>query len=899
MTKFRRFLSELWRRHVLQIAIPYGVIGWLIVQVLELVLDVYDAPPWIMQTVLVVLVVGFPVAILLAWLFDISPKGNILLTQPLPAPLREQEPVATEQPEFVPAPALALEMGDAERRQVTVLHCRLHALGQVMEDPEFVQQALRSLERIYADIIKRFDGYRVASGPHELILVFGYPVTFQGEARYAIAAGLALIAELRRAPELDDAAGATAFDICVGVATGLVVVEDRDGSGKDARFIGLAPGIAAWLQGLAEPGALLIEPQTRKLAGNNYRAESLGVFESHEFGGKSEVFAVTEAVSDDLRVADQNPVVGRDVDLAQLQDGWDSVLDGEGRYILVRGDGGLGKSSLLRAFVRQVYDARQHVYHAQCAYQDRHTPFAPIIHLMRRQVLHYSDSDSDQQRLEKLEHYASTLDMPATASIPLLARMLSVPHESLAGFAGDSPQSLRGRTIELVLDILTESARRTPMLLAIEDLLWADASTLELIGQVMNRGPIPGLCLLFTARPDFDAEWMRRSFVVAIDMKPLNRRRARALIEQTAGIHQLPTELCDRIIEETGGIPLYVQELTRAVLESGQWQQHVSDGGEFDLARLKIPANLQESIAARLDNLGPAKPVMQLCSVLGREFSYDLLRDASGTENETALREALDTIVEAELLFQHGMANHRSYIFKHVFIQEVAYDTLLKTQRRQLHARVAEMLEQKETESAQERALWLAHHHTEAGNVAQAVHNWLLASGESLNEFANIEAAAQARRGIELLEAQPPSAERSAMIIPLQTTLGTALLAMFGYAHDDVRAAFSRALALCEDIGDSPETFRVLVGMWMYYFVAGNFDEAQKLGDRMLGISTASGEPGQDMQARYCVALVLFYRGQFDAARGHFQAAIDNERADCAGPPVGLPLHLARDAEGI
>jgi tetratricopeptide (TPR) repeat protein len=459
--------------------------------------------------------------------------------------------------------------------------------------------------------------------------------------------------------------------------------------------------------------------------------------------------------------------------------------------------------------------------------------------------------------------------------------MLSVPHESLAGFAGDSPQSLRGRTIELVLDILTESARRTPMLLAIEDLLWADASTLELIGQVMNRGPIPGLCLLFTARPDFDAEWMRRSFVVAIDMKPLNRRRARALIEQTAGIHQLPTELCDRIIEETGGIPLYVQELTRAVLESGQWQQHVSDGGEFDLARLKIPANLQESIAARLDNLGPAKPVMQLCSVLGREFSYDLLRDASGTENETALREALDTIVEAELLFQHGMANHRSYIFKHVFIQEVAYDTLLKTQRRQLHARVAEMLEQKETESAQERALWLAHHHTEAGNVAQAVHNWLLASGESLNEFANIEAAAQARRGIELLEAQPPSAERSAMIIPLQTTLGTALLAMFGYAHDDVRAAFSRALALCEDIGDSPETFRVLVGMWMYYFVAGNFDEAQKLGDRMLGISTASGEPGQDMQARYCVALVQFYRGQFDAARGHFQAAIDNERADC------------------
>lgn len=881
-SKLGRFFSELWRRHVPQIAIPYGVFGWLVVQVSELVLDVYDAPPWIMQTLLVVIVAGFPVAILLAWLFDFSPRGGLVYTRSLNVPAAEPdlESETAGALEFQPVSALALEMGDAERRQVTVLRARLHPLaGTVaLDDPEFLREAAGSIERIFSDLAGRFGAHRLPGSPLELVLVFGYPTTSQGEARAAIAAGLTLVAEMRKAPELDNTIGSTAFDACIGVATGMVVVEDA--ANDQVSFIGLAPRVAAWLEGLAEPGSLLIESQTRQLVGDHYLVESQGVFEEAQFGGQSEVFAVIESVSDDLRAADLLPLIGRDEELAQLQECWAGVSDGEGRYVVLRGEGGLGKSSLLRAFVRQVYDAREPVYLAQCVQQNRHTPFAPVITILDKQVLHFAEEDDQPTRRARLVKFVTALGADSSFAVPLLSRLLSLEPDPDEDFAGESAQSLRARTIDLVIDLLNRIADQHPLLMVLEDLLWADPSTLELIGQIMNRGPIPGLFLLFSTRPEFEAEWLHRSFVTIIDMKPLNRRKALALIEQTAAGTKLPERLCERIIEETGGVPMYVQELTRAVIESGRWQTSLAEGGEIELSRLSIPANLQESIAARIDNLGTAKAVLQLCSVLGREFSFELLRDVSATEHEQALRDELARIVDAELLFQRGMANRRTYLFKHVFIQEAAYNTLLRKQRRQLHERTAQALEARASDPTKRQPELLAHHYTEAGNVEKAIENWMLASSESLAAFANAEAAEQARRGIAMLEAQPANPARAALIIPLQTMLGTALLATYGYAHPEVRTAFTKALTLCEEIGDSPELFRVLVGVWMYYFVAGDYREALALGERMLSIAETGGNPAQHLQARYCVGLVRFYLGEFALADQHFQAAVDGERED-------------------
>jgi class 3 adenylate cyclase/tetratricopeptide (TPR) repeat protein len=873
--KLGQFFREVWRRRVFQVAIPYGVGAWLLVQIAEIVLDAFETPAWVMQGLLTLLVLGFPVAVILAWVFDITPKGSVVRTGPMP----EQ---AEEDPE--PAPAVSLEMGDSERRQVTVLSCAYEfAESREFEiDPEYLQDSHAALEAISSRLAERFNAYQLPSGAEELTLAFGYPQAHGGDGRRAVAAGLALIRDVENSPELQSDAGVSAFTARVGVATGLVVVDESNPADRNVTIVGQVLRRANWLESLAAPGTLLIGPQTRKLVESRFQLEAAGSHAQPQTGGEITVYRVHAPLAPTDFFAGDLLLTGRDDEMSLLEDRWEDTLEGEGQFVVLRGKAGIGKSSLVNAFYKRVAESAENVIiPCQCSPYERHNPLAPLIQLIQGPVLQFSDQDSSEVRLQKLVEFMERQPMDTAETIPLLANLLSLDAGTQFAPPSSSAQVVRLQTLALLLDMICQAAEKSPVLMIMEDLHWADPTTLEWVQMMIDRGAVPGLFALFSARPHFKADWTKRSYVLTHGLLPLGRRDARNLVHSTEGADELPESIVDRIVSETDGNPLYIQELTRAVLESDAWRTSLEKGTPDAMTWLEIPATLQDSLAARVDNLGEAKGLLQLCSVLGREFSYDLLKLVSGTENEAALKEELSRIVKAELLFQRGIFRNLTYTFKHILIQETAYNSLLKSKRRELHRRTARVLEQETPDVAKRQPALLAHHYGEAGDLEKAVAYWTIASQKSLTRFANEEAMAQSRRGIEMLKAVPKSPHSAALEVPLQSALGYALLASNGYAHPDVRKAFTRALELCEQIGDAPQLFKIAVGLWMYYIIASRMDEALDLGQRLLRIAESTQHPVQHMQAHYCLAFTQYYRANLLASKLMMETALEGEVEGC------------------
>lgn len=864
----------MWRRRVLQVAIPYGLGGWVLVQVAEVILDAFEAPPWVMQGLLVVLVLGFPVAVILAWVFDITPEHKVVRTAAV-----DEEAEEEEEPE---ARAMAVEMGESERRQVTILNAVFDVdFGEDPEDdPEQLRELVALLKSVYEDVESRFEAYQLPGAAEELTLVFGYPQAREDDARRAVSAGLELIEKTREIGTTDPEAGRVFAR--VGVSTSLVIVEDGADASGTVTFIGQAPRMAGWLCGLAAPATVLIGPYTRKLVNTYFDLELTGTHEQTQFGDTLETFRVGSPVSPDQAFGEEVSLQGRDDEFHRLLDCWENVIDGGGQFVMLRGDPGIGKSSLMNAFVGEVHRSEQAaLVPCQCSPQERDTPLAPVIRALRRYVLKLDGQESASENIEKLEQFVQRQELGNEQATSLLASLLSLDAGTQHPAPTGSAQSIRVQTLELLLDLVSQRAERNPLLLVIEDLHWADPSTLEMIQMMVDRGPAPGLFVLFTARPVFKEDWTRRTFVQVLELAPLSRRSARRLIESVGDGKELPEPLVKRIIEETDGNPLFIQELTLAVLESDAWRDSAASGDLEALGSLEIPATLKDSLTARLDNLGEARSVLQLCSVLGQEFSYELLRSVSGSENEDALKQNLAEIVGAELLYQRGVLKNLTYTFKHILILETAYNSLLKTKRRELHARTADILEKEGGDAVKREPALLAYHYSEAGQADKAIPYWTRASRQSLDAFANQEAITQARRGVKLIDSLPETPARPAAELPLRSVLGMALLSTHGYVDPQVRKEFTRAQDLCEKIGDAPQLFQVVVGLWMYYIIASELDEAFEQAQRLLRIAETTDNPAHQLQARYCQAFVLYYQGEFLTAQAHLEAAMNAEVADC------------------
>ena len=889
-TKLAAFIKEVWRRNVFHIAIPYGVASWLLLQVADIVMPAFDIPEWVVKVLIIALIAGFPVAVVIAWIFDISPKGivrtseqdRLTATAQALTERADPEPETDPEPEPAPAPAIELAVGSSERRRVTMLQCtvRVSSADDGEMDPEDQANLLKGINLIAMAVTEQYGGHHIPGNPADVCIVFGYPQAHGDDARRAVSAGLAILDKIRNMSLPGTREGQVSVSTHAAAHSGLVVIEDAKAEGAGISIVGNVPGFTSWLETVAPENSLVVSHQTQRLVASNFSLLDLGPRESTQMGGKFNVYQVQGLRKKrDSKLAggtDGVRLVGRDRELQLLQDRWENVVEGEGEFVLMKGEPGIGKSTIVSAFIESVRQTDE-VWMVSwfCSPYEQNSEFHPVIQSLRHNFFEFEEGDDNTRKLEKIEAFLVANSIELKTAMPLLANLLSLKLPAGSNYPQSSATSrvLRNRTMELVIDIFHSMASKKPILFTAESLHWADPSTQEILKTILDHGVIPGMFLLMTARLEFQPDWSNRSSIMEFDLHRLSRRSSAQMVRKAAGDRQLPDALVKRIVDETDGVPMYIEELTRSLLESDKWRDATgpSDG---DLADIPIPATLQESLSERLDKLGSAKTLLQVCSLLGREFSYRLLLLVSKTSNEKALREELDRIVHEGLLFKRLSGPELHYTFKHILIQEVASQSLLKSTKKVLHIRIAEALENEFPESVAHRPQQLAFHFSAGGLKEKAIRYWTAAGRRSVTRSANLEAIVQARAGLELVAQLPESSTRDIMEAPLQAILGSALLASRGYTAPEVRDVFTRARELCEHIDDNEHLFQVMVGLWMYYEVSALYADARDIAAQLVRIADTSGKSAQLVQAHYVMGYTKFYNGDFETARDQFEQAI-------------------------
>jgi len=576
------------------------------------------------------------------------------------------------------------------------------------------------------------------------------------------------------------------------------------------------------------------------------------------------------------------PLVGREQEVALLLERWEQVKDGVGQVVLLSGEAGIGKSRLLYVLREQVAnDPQAWLTPCQCSPYHQNSALYPVIDLLERVVLQFGRDETPPQKLSKLEGFLVQYGLPLAETVPLFASLLSMPLGSGYVPLNVSAEQQKQKTLQAILTILLRRAAQQPLLFVVEDLHWVDPSTLELLSLLVDQGPTARILTLFTFRPDFPPPWTSRSHLTQITLNRLTRRQVAEMSGRVAHGKTLPPEVVEQVVARTDGVPLFVEELTKMVLESALLQER-EDRYELTgpLPPLAIPTTLHDSLMARLDRLATVKGVAQLGATLGREFSYELLQAVSPLD-AAALQQALTRLVEVELLYQRGVPPQATYLFKHALIQEAAYQSLLKSTRQQYHQRIARVLEERFPEVTATQPELLAHHYTEAGLGEEAVAYWQRAGGRALERSAHLEAVTHLTRGLEVLQTLPEAPQRLQQELDLQTTLGPALSVAKGFAAPEVERSYTRARELCQLVGEGPlgpaptqsrQTLQlgpVLWGLHRFYFMRGELQTAQALGEQLLGLTQHAPAPPLLLAADTAIGAALLMQGHLRVAREH------------------------------
>src|SRR6516164_428819 len=639
----------------------------------------------------------------------------------------------------------------AERRQVTVMFSDLvgsTALSARM-DPEDLRELISAYHKCVADAVRRFGGFVAQYLGDGVLVYFGYPEAHEDDAERAVRTGLELIAAViaLKTP--------ASLQTRVGIATGLVVVGDlMTGSGEahERGIVGETPNLAARLQGIAAPNTVVIAEATRRLLGNLFELKDLG---ARDLKGIAEPLrawvalraSTVESRFEALHAAGLTALVGREEEIELLRRRWSKTKTGDGQVVLLSGEAGIGKSRLTAALLESLAPEPHTRLRYFCSPQHTDSAFYPIIGQMERSagLLH---DDTREQKLDKLD---ALLAQTSTSiqNAALIAGMLSLPNDGRYPALELTPQQRRQKTLEALTAQMKTLSRQKPVLMIFEDAQWADPTSLEAFGRVVDRIRTLRVLLLVTFRPEFDAPWVGRPYVTALTINRLAEHEASAMIDRVVGDSQLSASIRQDIIERTDGIPLFVEEMTKAVVEAGSETDAARTIAAVPSPTLAVPASLYASLLARLDRLGgPAKELAQIAAVIGREFSHALLASVV-RQPEAELRSALDRLIAAGLLFRRGMRPHATYVFKHALVQDAAYGTLLREPRRTLHARIAETIESEFAESAESRPELLARHWTEAGLIEKAASLCCKAGQRSLAQSALVEAAEQLTRALD------------------------------------------------------------------------------------------------------------------------------------------------------
>jgi class 3 adenylate cyclase/predicted ATPase len=768
---------------------------------------------------------------------------------------------------------------EGERRHLTVLFCDLvdSVPLSIRLDPEELAAVLRPYHETCGRVITGYGGHVARIVGDGLLVYFGYPQAHEDDAQRAVRAGLGIVQAIARLNEWLQREHEVTLAVRVGIHTGLVVVgEMRSGDQRDPTALsGETPNIAARLHSIAPPNGVVISPATHRLVEGYFACEALG---EQWLKGVDQPVPVYRVLAESaarsrleaLSPGGLTPLVGRISELTLLRERWVQACQGLGQAVLLQGEAGIGKSRLVEALKEEVARDRQAwLTPMQCSSYHQSSALYPVVDLFERVVLRFARDQTPEQKLRVLEGWLAQYSLPLPETVPLFAGLLGVPLDHRYAAPALTPDQQRRDLLQALQTLTLEIASKQPLLLVVEDLHWADPTTLELLGQLLDQLPTANLLAVYTARPEFTPPWVGRTHVTQVMLPRLVAQQVAEMVVHVAEERALPTAVLEQIVAKTDGVPLFVEELTKTVLESGLLSEV---NGQYVLAGplppLAIPATVQDSLLARLDRLATARGVAQLASCLGREFSYELLR-AVALLNETTLQHELERLARAELLYQRGQPPRAMYLFKHALIQDAAYQSLLKSTRQQYHLRIAQVLVIAFPALAQTQPELVAHHYTEAGLSAEAVTWWLRAAQQAVERFSNVEAADHAQKGLAALGPLADTPERARMELSLQTARGVALLTTKGYSAPEVGKTYARARELCRQIGGTAltELSPIIYGQWAFHLVRVELAAAYAQGEELFRLTT-DDDPVR-LVAHRMLGYPLMCQGQLVAGRDH------------------------------
>jgi tetratricopeptide (TPR) repeat protein len=664
-----------------------------------------------------------------------------------------------------------------------------------------------------------------------------------------------------------------------------VVVGDLIGSGvsQEQAIVGETPNLAARLQGVAKPDSVVIAESTRRLVGNLFELEDIGANELKGISGVVRAWAAlrpssVESRFDALHVGGVTELVGREEELEILLRRWSKAKSGQGQVVLLSGEPGIGKSRLTAALMEHVATEPHTRLRYFCSPQHTDSALYPIISQMER-AAGFAHHDTVKAKLDKLD---ALLVQSSTSrrDAELFAEMLSLPNDGRYPTLELVPQQRRLQTLEALTAQVEALSHPNPVLMIFEDVHWIDPTSLEALGRTVDRLRTLGVLQLLTYRPEFEPPWVGRPYVTTFNLNRLGEREIAAIIDRVRGNKALSESIIQDIIKRTDGVPLFVEEMTKAVLEAEGEGAAENAVATVPSPSIGVPSSLQASLMARLDRLGRAKELAQIGAAIGREFSHALLQAVVG-KPDVELQSALDRLVMAGLLFRQGVPPHATYLFKHALVQDAAYGTLLREPRRALHARIAETLESQFAEIAESQPELLARHYTEAGQIEKAAGLWGKAGQRSLERSALVEAVAQITHGLDQIATLPSTPALRREKIKLQVTLITPIMHVKGYAAPETKAAAEQARLLidqAEALGEPPKDplllFSVLYGVWVANIVAFNGDATRKLAAQFMALATKQGAAVPLMLGHRLMGVTLCFTGDMVESRPHFDRAI-------------------------
>jgi class 3 adenylate cyclase/predicted ATPase len=778
---------------------------------------------------------------------------------------RTPTPASVDAPPAHLKPAEPKSVSDAERRQLTVVFCDLVDSTPLSRqlDPEDMREVLGRYQDVVAGHIARYDGYLARFLGDGVLAYFGWPQAYEDQVERAVRTSLEVVTAVAAIPS----GHGHLLQARVGIATGLVVVGELIGaSGRNEETVtGETPNLAARLQAVAKPGQVVIDANTRRLIGDFFVLDELGPqtlkgFTDHPLAWRVAAASTVESRFDAAHSGALTPFAGREHDLGLMTERWVLAKDGEGQVLLLSGEAGIGKSRMLQAFREQLGDEPHFRLRYQCSSHHVNTVLYPIVQRLER-AAKFSAADTAEDKLVKLEALLGLSGQNIDVIAPLFASLLSLPGEARYGGLQMSAQEQRDQTIEALIGQVLALSQRRPVLFILEDAHWIDPTTQALVGETLARISNSCVFMIITHRSDFQPPWAGHPHVTVHSLNRLGRRDCAAIVGHLTNAKALPNEVLDQIIAKTDGVPLFVEELTRTVLESGlvteQQDRYALDG---PLPQLAIPTSLQDSLMARLDRLAPAKEVAQIGAALGREFADELLSTVAGMDRER-LDSGLEALLGADLIFRRKTGTGTKYVFKHALVQDAAYESMLQSTRRRLHARIVHVLQACPAGDAAAQPEILAYHSSMAELRLEAAGYRLQAARGALQRSALQEAKQNLAQGLAALGTNSDDDARAQLELELQTTLGIVLRSLQGPSHADTEAAFQRAYELCSRFSSTADQFLPTVGLFTARWSQGRVDQAQSFADRLRELADRDADADRQFVAHCACGMVAWHAG--------------------------------------